>query len=211
MTDTSYLAETAGAYDAVATQYAEFVKGMLERLPLDRAMISAFAEYVRTREAGPVLDAGCGPGYLTALLRAEGLDASGVDLSAAMVDLARRAHPGVRFEIGSIDALDTPDGGLAGIMAWYSLIHVPPRELGRYFGEFRRTLAAGGYLLLGFFESAGEPVTAFDHKVTTAYRWPIDDLAGLAGDAGFLEVGRVLREPVPGERFRHGHLLLRAG
>jgi hypothetical protein len=42
--------------------------------------------------------------------------------------------------------------------------------------------------LLAFFESEGEPVTAFDRKVATAYRWPIDDLAGLAGEAGFIEV-----------------------
>jgi hypothetical protein len=45
--------------------------------------------------------------------------------------------------------------------------------------------------------------------VTTAYRWPADDLAALAGAAGFAEVGRMSREPLDGERFRRGHLLLR--
>jgi hypothetical protein len=70
-------------------------------------------------------------------------------------------------------------------------------------------LTPGGYLLLAFFESDGEPVAAFDHKVITAFRWPIDILAALAGDAGFLEVGRMLRQPHEQERHRRGHLLLR--
>jgi hypothetical protein len=37
-----------------------------------------------------------------------------------MVDLARRAHPHLRFEVGSLGALGLPDGALAGALAWYS-------------------------------------------------------------------------------------------
>lgn len=80
-----------------------------------------------------------------------------------------------------------------------------------YFAEFRRVLAPDGHLLLAFFESESEPVTAFDHKVARAYRWPIDDLGGLAGEAGFVGVGRMLREPGEEERYRRGHLLMRTG
>jgi hypothetical protein len=55
-----------------------------------------------------------------------------------------------------------------------------------------------------------EPVTAYDHKVTPAYRWPAGQLAALAGEAGFTEVGRMPREPRDEERgFRRGHLLMR--
>ncbi|MGW1951054.1 hypothetical protein ACWCRC_43290, partial [Streptomyces sp. NPDC001940] len=75
--------------------------------------------------------------------------------------------------------------------------------------EFRRVLTPGGHLLLGFFESGDDPVTEFDHKVVTAYRWPIEDLAKMAAEAGFAEVGRILREPREGERFRQGRLLMR--
>jgi hypothetical protein len=45
--------------------------------------------------------------------------------------------------------------------------------------------------------------------VAPAYRWPIHDLAALAREAEFVEVGRMLREPREEERFRRGHLLLR--
>ncbi len=209
MTTSSYLSATAAAYDAMAVRYAEFARDSLDRLPLDRAVLAAFADSVRADGTGPVAELGCGPGQTTAHLRDLGLDVFGIDLSPVMIGLAREAYPGLRFEVGSMHALDLPDGELAGIVSWYSLIHTPPAELPPYFGEFRRVLASGGHLLLGFFESEGEPVTPFDHKVTQAYRWPIDALAGLARDAGFTEAGRMLREPCEDERFRRGYLLLR--
>ncbi|MEV5508886.1 class I SAM-dependent methyltransferase [Streptomyces orinoci] len=207
--DSAHLRTTADAYDAMAVRYADFVRNGLDPLPLDRAFLAAFAECVRAAGGGPVAELGCGPGQMTALLRDLGLDAFGIDISPAMIGIARDAYPDLRFEVGSMDALDLPDGALGGILSWYSVIHTPPGEIPAYLAEFGRVLAPGGHLLLGFFESEGAPVTAFDHKVTTAYRWPIDELAALAGAAGFAEVGRMLREPLEGERFRRGHLLMR--
>lgn len=210
MRDSFHLKATAEAYDAVAVPYADLPRDDLERFPLDRAVLAAFAEAVRPSGDGPVAELGCGPGPVTAHLRDLGLDVFGVDLSPAMIDLAREAYPDLRFEVGSMDALDLPDGQLAGIVSWYSVIHAPPQDIPAYLAEFRRVLAEGGHLLLAFFESEGEPRTTFDHAVTTAYRWPIDDLAGLAREAGFAEVGRMLREPCEGERRqRRGHLLMR--
>ena len=200
---------TADAYDAMAVRYAALPRDDLASFPLDRAVLAAFAESARADGPGTVAELGCGPGPVTAHLRDLGLDVFGVDLSPVMVDLAREAYPDLRFELGSMDALDLPDGGLRGVVSWYSIIHAPPRALPAYFTEFRRVLAPDGHLLLAFFESGGEPTTPFDHKVTTAYRWPIDALAELAVEAGFAEVGRVLREPHEGERFRRGHLLMR--
>ncbi|WP_017555984.1 class I SAM-dependent methyltransferase [Nocardiopsis baichengensis] len=206
---TAHLRATADAYDAVADLYADFARDALAPLPLDRAVIAAFADLVRG--AGPVAELGCGPGAVTAHLRDLGLDAFGVDLSAALVAIARREYPDLRFDIGSMDALAVDDGALGGVLSWYSVIHLPPPEIPSYLAEFRRVLAPGGHLLLAFFEAEGGPVAAFDHKVATAYRWPADDLAAAAGAAGFTEVGRMLREPGPQERFRRGHLLMRAG
>ncbi|MET8688019.1 class I SAM-dependent methyltransferase [Streptomyces sp. NPDC004732] len=207
-TPSTYLTDTADAYDAIATVYAGMARDDLHGPSLDRSMITAFADHVRADGAGTVAELGCGPGPVTALLRDLGLDAFGVDLSPAMIDLAREAYPDIRFEVGSMDALDLPDAALSGLVSWYSVIHTPPRELPPYFEEFHRVLAPGGHLLLAFFEAEGGPLTPFDHKVTTAYRWPIDDLAGLAAKSGFKEIGRMLREPGEGERFRRGHLLM---
>jgi hypothetical protein len=94
----------------------------------------------------------------------------------------------------------------AASCSWYSIIHASPGELPAYFAEFARVLASGGHLLAAFFESGGEPAAVFDHKVAPAVRWPIDELAALAGGAGHAEVGRMLREPREQERFCRGAL-----
>lgn len=204
-----HLRATSAAYDAVAVPYAALARDDLETIALDRAVLAAFAELMRGAEPRLVADLGCGPGPVTAHLRDLGLDVFGVDLSPAKISLARERYPGLRFETGSMDALGLADGELGGIVCWYSVIHAPPAGLPSCFAEFGRVLAPGGHLLLAFFESEGEPVTAFDHKVATAYRCPVDELARLAREAGFTETGRVLRPPAAGERFRRGRLLLR--
>ena len=209
MTDISQrLAATAAAYDAAAGRYAAFVAGELHELPLDRAVLAAFAEHVRA-VGGLTADLGCGQGRIGAHLAGLGLDVIGADLSPALLAIGRDAHPRLRFAAASMHALPLPDAALAGIVAWYSVIHAEPGDLPGYFAEFARVLRPGGYLLAAFFETDGEPVTAFDHQVTTAYRWAAGELAALAAAAGFAEVGRMSREPGTAERFRRGHLLLR--
>nr|WP_240973214.1 class I SAM-dependent methyltransferase [Nonomuraea sp. FMUSA5-5] len=69
-------------------------------------MLTGFAELVRAAGPGPVADAGCGPGRLAAHLHGLGSPVSGVDLSPQMIAVARQAYPGLRFEVGSMTALD---------------------------------------------------------------------------------------------------------
>ncbi len=204
-------AVTAAAYDAMSARYAEFVRGELSEPPLDRAVLAAFAEHIRAGGGGLVADVGCGEGRIGAHLAGLGLDVTGIDLSPALIEIARARRPGLRFETGSMHALPFGDGTLAGIVSWYSVIHAAPGDVPGYFAEFHRVLRPGGYLLAAFFEAADEPVTAFDHKVTPAYRWPLGELAALAAAAGLAEAGRMSREPLEGERFRRGHLLARRG
>jgi SAM-dependent methyltransferase len=201
--------DTRAAYDAVASLYAELFSNVLEVLPMERALLAAFAELVQARNAGPVADIGCGPGHVTAHVHALGPATFGIDLSSAMIALARQAHPDLRFDVGSMSALDLADGVLGGILALYSVIHTQPRHLPVVFTEFHRVLAPGGHLLLGFFAGDDPLPQEFDHKVTLAYRWSPDSLADLLRQAGFVEVARLLREPREGERFQQAHLLVR--
>ncbi|MFB7668028.1 class I SAM-dependent methyltransferase [Kitasatospora sp. NPDC056138] len=211
MTEPSYLHSTQTAYDSVAVVYAERFGSELERQPLDRAMLTSFAELVLAAGGGPVADLGCGPGRATAHLCSLGLDAFGIDLSSAMVALARQAHPGLRFDEGSMNALDLADEALGGVLARYSIIHTPPEHLPAVFAEFHRVLAPGGHLLLAFQVSDEPliPVQAFDHKVSLAYRWSPDRIVGLLLDAGLVEVARLLREPAETERFGQAYVLVR--
>jgi ubiquinone/menaquinone biosynthesis C-methylase UbiE len=203
------LAVTAAAYDAMSARYAQFVAGELAEPPLDRAVLAAFAEHVRAGGGGLVAELGCGEGRIAAHLAGLGLDVLGIDLSPAMIEIARATRPGIRFEAGSMHALPFASGSLAGAVSWYSLIHAAPGDVPGYLAEAGRVLRPGGHLLAAFFEAVNEPVTAFDHKVTPAYRWPLGELAQLASEAGFAEAGRMSREPLAGERSRRGHLLMR--
>jgi SAM-dependent methyltransferase len=141
--------------------------------------------------SGTVLDVGCGPGHYTGYLRARGVDASGIDMVPEFIAHAAANHPGVPFRLGSMDDLGVPDRSVTGILAWYSLIHRPPAELGGVLAEFRRALAPGGALVVGFFD--GDRVEPFDHRVVTAYRWPVDEMSAELAAAGFTEVQRTRR------------------
>ena len=135
---------------------------------------------------GTVLDVGCGPGHITGYLRSLGVDATGIDMVAEFIAHARAAHPHGTYHLGSMEHLEVADGSVAGILAWYSLIHLPPPELDGMLAEFRRAIAPGGRLVVGFFD--GDEVAAFDHKVVTAYRWPVDELTERLARAGFTKV-----------------------
>ncbi|MET8509100.1 class I SAM-dependent methyltransferase [Streptomyces sp. NPDC004787] len=210
MVDDATLRATREAYDTAAPLYAELFSDSLRDSPLDRAMLGAFAEAVR---GGEVADLGCGPGYVTAHLAASGLDAFGVDASPVMIRLARRAFPELRFEAGAMEALDVPDGALAGVLSRWSLIHTPPAEVPAALAEFHRVLAPGGHLLLGFWatDGAGPATEVFDHAVAPAHRWSPDRLAELLRETGITEVARLIRAPQPTDRrqFPEVHLLAR--
>ncbi|MFD3539032.1 class I SAM-dependent DNA methyltransferase [Streptomyces sp. NPDC058662] len=203
------------SYDAVAADYARLVGPELARRPLDRAVLAAFAEYVRAAEGGggrAVADLGCGPGRLTAHLDGLGVRAFGVDLSPAMVAVARRSYPGLRFEVGSMTSLDVADGVLGGVLAWHSLVHTPPAELAPLCAEFARVLAPGGHALIAF--GAGEGRIrldrAYGHPVDLdVYRNPPDRIAALLAEAGLTEVARLVRAPDALEESPQGFLLVR--
>jgi SAM-dependent methyltransferase len=172
------------AYAAAAQQYIELFGEVAPDDP-DAALIRRYLGAL----TGPVLDLGCGPGQWTAHLHAYGADVTGVDLVPAFVAHARRAHPGPTFRLGSMLDLDAEDGSVAGLLAWYSLIHLAPEEVPRALAGFRRLLAPSGVLVLGFFDS-DDTLASFEHKVVNAYRWPVDVLAEQLVRAGFTEVHR---------------------
>ncbi|MFB7058496.1 class I SAM-dependent methyltransferase [Streptomyces vinaceus] len=201
--------ETRTAYNAVVDLYASLFADRLETRPFARAMVATFAELVRGTGNLRTADVGCGPGHLTALLHGLGLDAFGLDLSPAMVDHARRAHPGLRFDEARMEAMPVEDGALGGVMAHYSMIHTPPGELPAVLAEQVRVLAPGGLFLVSFFGTEGPEPVRFDHKVTPAYSWPADRFAELLGAAGLTPFARLLHDPASERGFLDAHLLAR--
>lgn len=135
-------------YDRLAEPYAKNLAGELTDKPLECQILERFAAEVK--DVGPVLDIGCGPGQVARHLHDRGVRVCGLDLSPAMIEQARRLHPGLDFRVGDMFAIDAPDGMWAGITAFYSIVHIPRERLRQAFVELRRVLRPGGTLLLAF-------------------------------------------------------------
>ena len=199
------------AYDANAELYASLFSGELAKDDQTLHMLAEFMAQASGRP-GPVAGLGCGPGDVVAHLTAGGVDAFGLDISAGQVEQARLAHPGLRFEVGDLTALDVDDRSLGGIVSRYSIIHLPPEQLAAVFTEWYRALEPGSPLGLAFFgarsaDRHGEP---FDHKVVTAYAFDPATIGDLVRAAGFVDV-RAEATPLPegGRPFDHATLLAR--
>ena len=203
--DADWLAETRWSYDTDAPGYTEKVRGLLGERPYLRASVAMFAEFVRAAGGGPVADVGCGPGYVTSHLHELGVDAFGIDLSPEMVAIARRDYPGLRFEVGTMTDLDLPDDSVTGVLAFWSVIHIPDHAVPGVFDEFRRVLRPGGPLLVGFHVGDGtqhtsEGYTGRPINVESHRRRP-SQVAGWLRDARFTIEAEMIFGPdesVPG-------------
>jgi SAM-dependent methyltransferase len=136
------------SYDRLADEYARRIFDELQHKPLDRALLTRFAEEVAGR--GEVCDMGCGPGQVARFLRDASVRVFGLDLSPHMVDEARRLNPDISFREGDMSALDLPAGALAGIAAFYAIVNIPRASLTAVFREMERVLQPAGLLLLAF-------------------------------------------------------------
>ena len=201
MAEGAHLTGTRAGYDAIAEQYADRFRTELDDSPLDRAVLAAFAELVgRDHPGAEVLEVGSGPGGVTALLHRLGLDVSGIDLSPGMVDVARRDYAEVGFAVGDMRALDRADDSLAGLVAWYSLIHVPAEGRQAVIDGFHRVLRPGGYALIAF--QVGDDTLHLDEAFGRAvsldfHRLQPDAVVELLHRAGFEIVARTVRAPEP--------------
>jgi SAM-dependent methyltransferase len=187
--DANWVKDARDSYDRVAVRYDDVTRGALDGMPFERAMLDLFAQRVLAAGGGPVLDAGCGPGRVTGHLARRGLEVSGLDVSQAMIDIARTNEPDVRFSAGSITELPIETNSLAGLMCWYVLHHVPDGDVTGVLTEFARTLAPGGQLLTGGHIGAGSYLKTTGYggipMRVTVNRRSNDSMAALLRDAGF--------------------------
>ncbi|HEV7709616.1 MAG TPA: methyltransferase domain-containing protein [Asanoa sp.] len=209
MIEPDFVTTTRASYNTLAADYAERFASDLPQRPLERALLTWFAELVGD---GPVLDVGCGPGRTAGFLHALGVDIAGLDLSPEFLAIARAENPGVRFDEGSMLALPHPPGSFVGLLANYSLIHIPDETLPEVLAGFHRALRPGGYLWVAF-QVGDEPrimTEAWGHEVDLVFRRrQPDQVAALLSAAGFDVRARIVREPEPEELTSHAVLLSR--
>jgi SAM-dependent methyltransferase len=201
------------SYDSAAEAYAEHLASELTHKPLDRHLLNRFAE--ETRGRGLVADLGCGPGHVARYLRDQGVTVVGIDLSPEMIKVAQRLNPGLDFQVGDIRQLQMPDAALAGVVAFYSIVHFDAAELGGILLEVRRVLATGGLALISF--HIGDQVVhvedLYGSPVSLDFRFhePRGVIEALRS-AHLKVIEQIEREPYEGAEYpsRRGYLLARA-
>ncbi len=186
------------SYDAVAADYADQLVEELRELPFEAWLLDRVLAHAGWH---PVVDAGCGPGHVTAYLAEGGADATGIDLSPAMVAEAERRFPEGTYQVGDLRRLSRPatSSGWAAVLGWYSLIHLAASELPDAVAALARPLAVGGWLVLGL--HAGAEVRHleewFGHDVDLDFvlHEPAF-VVGVVEGAGLVDVEWYLRGPI---------------
>ena len=169
-------------YDAVANTYERRFLDELDGKPRDRDLLERFAASVRD----PVVDIGTGPGQIGGFVRARGRRVVGLDFSAAM---ARLAHARLDAALtADMRRLPFASGRVGGLLAFYSLIHLPRPDITTALEEFHRVLGPGGRILLSAHEGDGEIERDdfLDENVPIiATLFDLDELVGAATGVGF--------------------------
>jgi SAM-dependent methyltransferase len=112
--------------------YPGWVEGFLSVLP----------------RGGKVLELGCGDGIPVAASIAPHSPYVGIDISAEQIRLARLQVPEGQFEVADMTDLSFPAHSFGGIIALYSIIHIPLTRQTALIEAMHQWLQPGGYALL---------------------------------------------------------------
>ncbi len=190
--------KVAEMYDAVAMEYAEKFCDEHEKKPQDREILYRFSQEVAGKK--PIWDFGCGPGQTTQYLRKLGIEISGLDLSEKLIEQATIIHPGITFRKGNILDLEFENESIAGIVAFYAIVHFSHDQLQKAFREIFRVLQPGGVFLFTF-HIGKEPIhlDAFLGKVVEIdfMFFKTDYIFICIKDAGFVDIDIIERAPYP--------------
>ncbi|MFC7431958.1 MULTISPECIES: class I SAM-dependent methyltransferase [unclassified Agrococcus] len=205
------MAAEGAAYDAVALAYDRLLPSLDAEHPRDLAMLSAFAD-AAADAGGDVVDVGCGTGRVARWLGARDLRVHGVDPSEGMLCIARAAQPGARWSRGTATEVPVADACAGGVLAWYSLIHVPDAALDAAAAELARVVRPGGVVLVAAQSGSGMRTIASAYgtdATLTAWAHDAAALASALEGAGLDVVARLERGPEGRERMPQASVLAR--
>ena len=120
----------------------------------------------RVTKGGKILDVGCGGGLPFTKYLSEQFDVIGIDISDKQIEIAKKNVPKAQFIRKDMTELDFPTAYFDGILAYYSIIHVPREEHFDLFKNFYRMLKPNGILVInsgtrqseGMSDFFGEPM-----------------------------------------------------
>lgn len=166
--------ETLEVYDGASLRYAGRAGARWEYEALD-------AFLARLPEGAHILDLGCGPGHLSAVMAEKGMRPDPVDASDGMVALAREKY-GLPARRATFDEIDG-EGVYDAVWANFSLLHAPRAEMPGHLTRLARALKPGGLIHLGMKVGEGEGRDSLNRFYTY---WWVEDLQAALEAAGFV-------------------------
>lgn len=140
---------TQMSYDMTVDQYAKNTDPLRPHRECER-----FLELLPKKAR--VIDIGCGPGRDAQFFAERGVEVHGIDLSAEMVELARKRVPQAHFDQTAIEELAFPQASFDGAWASASLHHLPKKRLLEVLNSVRQLLKVGGLFYLTVKQGRGE-------------------------------------------------------
>jgi ubiquinone/menaquinone biosynthesis C-methylase UbiE len=185
-------------YDAIAEEYAETFIDEHKKKPKDQEILRRFSQEIGNRR--PVWDFGCGPGQTARYLKDLGIEISGLDLSEKILEQARIIHPEIHFRKGNLLELEFENDSIAGVVAFYAIVHFTEEQVGIAFREVFRVLQPGGIFLFTYHvgeetvhieEFLGKKIDIDFMLITT------DFILSCLKVVGFEKIEIIEREPYP--------------
>jgi cyclopropane fatty-acyl-phospholipid synthase-like methyltransferase len=183
-------------YDAVADRYAA-LEGEPEAWPRQRWLAKLLS---LVPDGSRVLDVGCGNGVPATRTIAERHEATGIDVSAAQIERARRNVPGARLIHGDLMEVEFEER-FDGIAAFYVIEHVPRELHAAAFERFAAWLEPSGHLLFTI-EPDDQPGTVGEWLGAPMFfsGFGAERTRALVREAGFEIVDDAVETQLEGER-----------
>ena len=189
-------------YDTIAGEYADAFLDEHAKKPKDQEMLFRFSQEIGDK--GPVWEFGCGPGHTARYLKALGIAISGLDLSASLLKQASALYPEIAFRKGNMLDLEFDDGSIAGIVAFYAIVHFSKEQVRTAFREAFRVLQPGGLFLFTY--HVGDRTIRIEEflgkKVDIDFMFfPSAFISRCLATRGFEKIEITEREPYPGREY----------
>jgi SAM-dependent methyltransferase len=145
-----------------------------------------------------ILDAGCGPGRVGAVLHAWGHDVVGVDVDPELIAAARQDHPGPTWLVADLVDLDLPAVGVAepfdaAVVAGNVMAFVAAGTEPDVLRRIAAHLVPDAIVVVGFGTDRGYPLRDFDTHVAAGRPHPGAPVRDL-GSAALARRGHLRRQ-----------------
>lgn len=175
-----------------ARQAGRFARSPLHRDPV---RLNRLLDFVAPRPGERVLDAACGPGIVVAGLAGRGARAIGVDLTAEMLNEARRGGQG-DYVRGDATRLPIRDGAVDVVVSRNALHHLQDPAVA--IAEMARIVRPGGRVIIEDMQAPSDPEQRGYHETIETLRdmthvrtMTLEEIGALAEQSGLREPRRM--------------------